>query len=505
MPHLSPLRAGIPTLPGLALIHRGKVRDTYDLGNGLLLVVCTDGISIFDFVLNCYIPDKGMVLTAMTHFWLMLLHEHGIRTHFVAAGAAIDPYLPEHMRGNPRLQSRTMLVRKLKMHPVEFIGRICITGSIVGEYQKTGKVYGTPLPAGLQDGDLLPYILDTPTTKADMGHDEPLDAATIRKNYPEETHLLITMMQIISAAAREKGILLADSKVEIGLDDKGQPTVGDEVATPDSSRYWNYADWLKSRQGKERKALAPFDKQLVRQKGIEWGINKTSNYNPKNPDDVARVHKMVVPEELVRATTQTYRYIFWRLTGMTVEDYFVRHLDVAPPRRKKALAIIFGSDSDIPGMEGALAGIKLDNAQKVAAHVISCHRNPGSLRQFVAGGCGDGADVIVAAGGMAFALPGVLDALIYESGREVPVIGVALGSPGSQALQAAQLSIAQLPGQPVVMDEVAGGVYTGREGFRAAVGRALNGELPPLKVRTEKTPQFGIRSDPLFHLHSGGD
>ncbi|OGC86955.1 hypothetical protein A2949_02515 [Candidatus Adlerbacteria bacterium RIFCSPLOWO2_01_FULL_54_21b] len=497
MPTLSPLRKAVSLLPGLENIHRGKVRDTYRLDDGLLLVVCTDGISIFDFVLNATIPDKGMVLMAMTHYWLRLLHEHGIRTHFVAAGAGIDKYLPEPLRGNAQLQSRAMVVRWLSMYPVEFIGRICITGSVLGEYQQTGKVYGAELPAGLQDGDELPSILDTPTTKAEEGHDEPLDAATIRGQYPEETRLLIRMFGLISAAAREKGILFVDSKVEMGLDTQGNLTVGDEIGTPDSSRFWDFAEWQKSRKAKERKAPPPFDKQLVRAWGIEQGLNQSDQFDPEKPADVARAHQLVVPDALISATTQTYRYIFWRLTGMTVEDYFERHLGVALPRRRKILAIVFGSESDIALLDGALVPVYRGNAERVETHVISCHRNLSALRFFVEREC-RGADVVVATGGLAFALPGVLDALIHESGRKVPVIGVALGKEGSEELNAAQFSISYLPGKPVVMDEINGRVYTGAEGFRAACDRALNGELPPPKVRIEKPPQFNIVAASLF-------
>ena len=483
MPLLSPLRASAPTLQGLQLVHRGKVRDTYDLGNGLLLVFCTDGISIFDFVLNCLVPGKGMILTAMTHFWLMYLESFGIRTHFVAAGVDIDMHLPRHLRNDPILQSHAMVVRKLKMDNCEFIGRVALTGSILKEYLSTSTANGQQLPEDLQDGDLLPYHLDTPTTKADVGHDEPLDAADIRAKYPHQTNLLLQTLQIMHNHAKGRGIFLADTKEEMGLDEFGNLLLGDEVGTPDSSRFWDYAQWQRSRMDAVRRAPPPFDKQLVRQYGIQQGINDTKKYDPKDPADVARVHKLEIPRELVEATTQTYRYIFWRLVGMTVEEYLVKHLGVSLPRKKKRIDIVFGSESDISGVKGVLDGIGED--AEIHIHVISCHRNPEKLRLYAKEQM---ADVIIAAGGMAFALPGVLDALICEQGERIPVIGVAL----APELEAAQLSISKLPGQPVVIDEINGCVYSGKQGLKEAIDRAVSGEMPPWKPRAHKPAKLNI-------------
>ena len=171
MPTLSPAREQVPLLEGLTLFHRGKVRDTYDLGDDRLLVVATDGISIFDFVLNAIVPQKGMVLTAMNHFWLRRLESAGVETHLIAAGASIDQHLPEAYRGNSELQARALVVRKLDMIPVEFIARGYLTGSAFTEYMKAGKVCGHELKQGLQDGDDLSEPIDTPTTKAMEGKD----------------------------------------------------------------------------------------------------------------------------------------------------------------------------------------------------------------------------------------------------------------------------------------------------------------------------------------------
>lgn len=486
MPLLSPMRASVPILRGIPLLHRGKVCDSYALDNGLLLPYRTNGLSIFDFVLNCLVPQKGMILTTMSHFCMTYLETFGVRTHLVAAGAAIDEYLPEHLRGDPELQSHAMVVRKLTMVPNrEFIGRIALTGNGFKEYLKTGFVGGHQLPAGLQDGDLLPYILDTPTTKAEEGHDEPLLADQVRKEHPEATHLLLKSFQIMSNYARRKGILIADVKEEMGFDEFGNLTIGDEVVTPDCCRFWDLATWRKSREASVRKAPPPLDKERPRIFGIEHGINDPKKYDPKNPEDVARVHALEVPQDLLDVTTQTYRYIFWRLISMTVEAYLEECLGVVLPREKKRIHIVFGSESDIKEVAGFLAGVA--GAENVRVHVISCHRNPEALRTYVNGIARD-ADVIIAAGGMAFALPGVLDALLYESGQRTPVIGVALGTD----IDTARRSISELPGQPVVMDEINGRVYSGVSGLKDALARVIDGELPPWKPREQKPAKFDV-------------
>jgi len=329
MPLLSPLRKEWPIFADMSLLHRGKVRDTYQLKDDeLLLVVATDSVSIFDFVLNCMIPQKGKVLAAMTHFWLDYLETVGIKTHFVTAGSAIDSYLPKKYRHNRELQSRAIVVKKLTMPKVEFIARNALTGSALSAYKKTGMVAGVKLPGGLQDGDGLLYMLDTPTTKAEVGHDLPLLADDIRKQYPKETELLLQIANLLKHQCATKGIYLADLKLEIGLDRFGTPVVGDEVGTPDSCRFWDMQAWRDSRMLEMRKAPPPNDKQFLRMLGIEWGINDESRFDPTNPADVARVHALVVPQETVHATSDLYLRIFRRLTGMSLEEYQIRRLKI---------------------------------------------------------------------------------------------------------------------------------------------------------------------------------
>ena len=495
MPKLSPLRETWPVLTVLKLLHRGKVRDTYELANDLLLIIVTDGISIFDFVLNAMVPDKGRVLLAITHFWMTRLEAHGIRTHMVAAGAAIDAYLPEELRNNPDLQSRAMVVKKLTMQPVEFVARRCLTGTGMKDYlEDGGYVCGHRLPAGLQDGDEIPLI-DTPTTKEEEGHDEPLNAATIRQRYPEETRLLMRAFQFISDSAKKEGFIFADTKMEFGVDKEGHVVLGDEVGTPDSSRFWSREEWEAGRKQAERSAPTAYDKELVRQKGKDLGINRC---DPRSNNDIDHVHRLEIPADTIQQTTERYRYLFWRLTGCSLEDYFETYLDVCLPRKQKRVAIIFGSESDLGVMKKISFYAREEFLQKTGilesgegVHILSCHRNPLELIEFVHTRSKD-LDAIIAIGGMAFALPGVLDAFLQVSEKDIPVIGVALGAEGSEELDAAKLSISKIPGQTVVMDEASGKTYAGALGIQEVFERILNGELPLRKPRTKKPAQFNI-------------
>ena len=476
----SPARAGWPVLSELELISRGKVRDTYRLSiaSDRLLVVATDGISIFDFVLNALVPMKGVILNAMNHFWLKYLAGFGFETHFVAAGANIDTYLPEELRGNADLQARAMVVRELKIAPVEFVFRNCLTGSGLKNYDKTGRVNGHVLANGLQDGDQLPYILDDPTTKEEEGHDEHADALEVRTEYPGMTYNLLRVFQIARDYAGAHGIMLADTKFEGSKD-----VLGDEVLTPDSSRFWDINEWCESRKpAEDRKAPTSLDKQLVREWGKSMGVDKL---DPEKPEDVEAVHAMTVPPEIIAQTTQTYRYIFWRLTGRTIEQYLRDVMKVRIPLTPmKNVLVICGSETDLPQVKAVCADAKL-TATKVTIHVMSCHRNPQDLTDFIIHGL-EVFDVVIGVGSKALALPGIIDAWGHFLKKNVRVAGVALGEPGSRALLAAQLSIEELPGQPVIINEMTDHAYTGPAGLRELLKRIDEGELPPEKPRKEK-------------------
>jgi phosphoribosylaminoimidazole-succinocarboxamide synthase len=489
MPTPSPARASVPTLP-LPLVNRGKVRDTYELPDDKLLVVTTDAISIFDFVLNALVPGKGCILNALSHLWNSKLAELGFATHHIASGAAIDEHLPEPLRGNRELQTRASVVRRLKMLPVEFIARGYLTGSGLQSYLKDRTVCGHRLPDDLQDGDLLPYPLDTPTTKAEEGHDVALDARDIRRKFGEVTLDLLAVYGFGRWYAEQRGIVLADTKLEFGLSPNGTLTVGDEILTADSSRYWDLRAWRAGRSAVTRKAPPPLDKQLVRAWGIREGINKRS---PEGAGDTAVVHDLRVPQSLIAATVQTYRYIFWRLTGNSIEDYLEGVLKVPQQRARRRVIVVLGSESDLPTVRDTLRSHR-ERFDTMATHVISCHRNPAELGQFASESFWD-IEAVVAVGGKAFALPGILKSLLTSRGIDTPVVGVALGQPGTEAFEAARLSIKELPGQPVVMDEQTGEPYAGANGLDAALWRIAEGELPPPTVSEPRPAKHDIALD----------
>lgn len=308
----------------LTLIGRGKVRDTYDLGNGLLLVVATDRISIYDFVLNALIRFKGSVLTAMTHFWLI---ESGVCQyphHLVAWGQGIDQYLPRELRQHRELQTRALVVQQLEMFDIEAIVRGLLTGGGLKTYRENGQVCGVQLPPGLKDGSPLDPPIFTPTTKAVEGHDEHLDAATVMAQYPDIAPLVIDLYSCGATYARNRGVVIADTKFELGIRD-GVLTVGDEVLTPDSSRFWDAVEVEEAMAaGRTPRSC---DKQRMRDiMGAEvyepTGQALNSNkLNPDDPEHLAWVHGLTVPDEVCEETTEIYLDIFERLTDMPLPVY----------------------------------------------------------------------------------------------------------------------------------------------------------------------------------------
>jgi phosphoribosylaminoimidazole-succinocarboxamide synthase len=260
-------------LAGLKLLGRGKVRDVYEAGDKLLIVT-TDRISAFDYILATGIPDKGRVLTQMTLFWLDFLRDI-VPNHYLSS--AVDG-LPAEMEG------RSMWVKRCSMFPVECVARGYLSGSGWKDYQKTGSVCGIPLPAGLRESDALPEPIFTPATKAESGHDENISLAEAAKLIGVDTanklrDLTIAIYKKASAYALTKGILIADTKFEFGTVD-GVITLADEVLTPDSSRFWSAAEYQPGR------SQASFDKQFVRDylESIQWNKQPPA---PRLPADVA--------------------------------------------------------------------------------------------------------------------------------------------------------------------------------------------------------------------------
>ncbi len=284
------------TLPNLYA--RGKVRDTYDLGDGRLLMVATDRISAFDVVLPNGIPDKGAVLTQLSDFWFQktasVLPNHFIR--LVDGTEAADlPFPPP-----PEFVGRAMIVRKAQRLDVECVARGYLSGSGWVDYQKTDAVCGIPLPKGLRESEQLPEPIFTPATKAASGHDINISFDEVANMVGAESAALLrdsTLAIYRHAAdyARQRGIIIADTKLELGWCD-GELIVIDELVTPDSSRFWA-ADTYEP-----GKAQPSFDKQFVR----DWLIRSGWNREPPAPE---------LPPDVVEGTAARYREAFRRLTG----------------------------------------------------------------------------------------------------------------------------------------------------------------------------------------------
>ena len=285
------------------LFCRGKVRDTYDVGN-LLLIVATDRISAFDSVLPCGVPDKGLVLNQLSVFWFNLTKDL-VLNHLVEAiddVHRLDSYLPAENRFlyPPHLARRSMIVKKVKRIPIECVVRGYIAGSAWEEYRQCGTASGTPLPQGLQESQELPHPLFTPTTKEETGHDQPLSMNEIKNMLGESLaeELRQKSLAIYNHAqeyARARGIIIADTKMEFGLDNDRLILI-DELLTPDSSRLWD-AELYKVGQSQPS-----YDKQPVR----DWLVQAGWNKEPPPP---------MLPPEVIEATTRRYQQAYERLTG----------------------------------------------------------------------------------------------------------------------------------------------------------------------------------------------
>lgn len=284
-------------IPDVPLLHRGKVRDIYDLGDSLL-IVATDRISAFDVVLPTPIPDKGKILTKLTLFWLNFLKDI-VENHLITAN--IDEY-PEVLKKHRNvLEGRSMIVKKAKVFPVECIVRGYITGSALKEYLKTGMVCGIPLPPGLKEADKLPEPIFTPSTKAELGsHDVNITFEEMLKIVGKETaealkELSLKLYKTASSYAEERGIIIADTKFEFGLHD-GKVILVDEVLTPDSSRFWPKESY------EPGKPQVSFDKQYIR----DWLKNTGWKEGTPPPE---------IPTEVVEKTREKYLLALKVLTG----------------------------------------------------------------------------------------------------------------------------------------------------------------------------------------------
>ncbi|MDD3930562.1 MAG: phosphoribosylaminoimidazolesuccinocarboxamide synthase [Eubacteriales bacterium] len=281
------------------LLARGKVRDLFDLGQSLLIVV-TDRVSAFDVVFNELIPQKGIVLNSIAAFWFektrSIIDNHMISTDPLTYPDGLDRYADE-------LAGRSMLVRKIDMLPVECIVRGYLEGSALKEYRAIQSISGIPMPAGLRQADRLPEPIFTPSTKADSGHDENISfdqlVSVIGSNLAEQLRSVsLQLYRDAAAYAESKGIILADTKFEFGLSN-GQLIVADEMFTPDSSRFWELDDYQPGRSQKS------FDKQYLR----EWLETLDWDKNPPPP---------ALPESVIQATAAKYLEAYERLTGKSL-------------------------------------------------------------------------------------------------------------------------------------------------------------------------------------------
>jgi phosphoribosylaminoimidazole-succinocarboxamide synthase len=283
-------------LPGIVRHAQGKVRDVYQV-DGRLLIVATDRISAFDYILPTGIPDKGRVLTQLSIFWFDFLRDV-TPTHFVTARVGEYPQpLPQFQE---QLEGRSMLVKRAQMVEIECVARGYLAGSGWKEYQARGTVCGIPLPAGLRESDRLPEPIFTPATKAQSGHDENISFETMCSlTGPDLSRRLRDLTLEIycraAAYAETKGIIIADTKFEFGFVD-GELVLGDEVLTPDSSRFWPSESY---RPGGPQYS---YDKQYVRDylESIRW------NKLPPAPP---------LPDEVACKTSEKYRQAFHALTG----------------------------------------------------------------------------------------------------------------------------------------------------------------------------------------------
>lgn len=291
-------------LPGVTRLGAGKVREIFAVGEDQLLLVASDRISAFDVVMPTPIPDKGKVLTAMTAFWLQQLDDV-VTTHLIATDPATFPNgLADHA---DLLAGRSMLCRRAQPLAIECVARGYLSGSGWKEYLADGTVCGIDLPEGLQESDRLPEVLFTPATKAELGdHDENIDFATAagivgREVADRVRDLTLELYGRAADHARQRGIILADTKFEFGLVD-GEIVLIDEVLTPDSSRFWPADDYEPGR------AQRSFDKQYVR----DWLETLDWDKTPPGPE---------LPDEIVQRTRSRYVEAYELLTGLPFSDW----------------------------------------------------------------------------------------------------------------------------------------------------------------------------------------
>ncbi len=278
---------------GLKLLYSGKVRDVYEMTDGLLLIVASDRISAFDHVLATPVPDKGKILTQLSLWWFEQLAE-------VVPNHLADAEIPAEFAG------RAMACHRLAMVPFECVARGYLAGSGLREYRETGSVCGVPLPPGLAEGSKLPEPIFTPATKAPRGqHDQNIPVSEVAAAAGPEVaaslaRITLEVYRRGAAIAAQHGILVADTKIELGFDPAGRLRLGDEVLTPDSSRLWPASQW---RPGRPQ---VSFDKQIVR----DWLDSPESGWAHRDSEPPP-----ALPDQVVEQTRASYIEAYERITG----------------------------------------------------------------------------------------------------------------------------------------------------------------------------------------------
>ena len=279
-------------------LYSGKVRELYQADDGTLLLVATDRISAFDYVLDTPIPGKGKILTALSLWWFERLAD-------LVPNQLVDAPVP------PEFAGRAMTCKPLRMVQAECVARGYLAGSGLAEYQRDGQVCGIALPDGLEDGSRLPEPIFTPATKAPLGkHDEnitfdQLAASTGREIADELRRVTLSVYERGAELAAKRGIIVADTKLELGFDVAGTLTLGDEVLTPDSSRFWPADQWQPGR------SQPSFDKQYVR----DWLLSPESGWNRNSGQPPP-----TLPARVIERTRETYIESYERITGLTWAD-----------------------------------------------------------------------------------------------------------------------------------------------------------------------------------------
>jgi phosphoribosylaminoimidazole-succinocarboxamide synthase len=290
-----PTLPAAPTIAGAGHVHSGKVRDLYRLGDGSLLMVASDRISAYDYVLDSTIPDKGVVLTQMSLWWFEQLAD-------LVPNHVLSVDVPDSVRG------RAVVCENLDMYAVECVVRGYLTGSGLADYRASGEVCGIALPEGLEDGSRLPEPIFTPATKAALGdHDENVSYDAVAAQIGDDTaarlrELTLAVYARAEGIARERGIILADTKLEFGRRPDGTVVLADEVLTPDSSRFWPAAQWQPGR------AQPSYDKQIVR----DWLTSPASGWDRSSGEAPPPL-----PPEVVERTRSRYIEAYELLTGRT--------------------------------------------------------------------------------------------------------------------------------------------------------------------------------------------